>query len=357
MIDALNSKTHHPDIQKSFVPKTLEYLDTLKSHLNIILQSGDLDIDILANNNLYQFNELNEAFQTIELYRYEVIENYDGPEIYFSKKIARIYNEIRNLSIPPIITTISNSENYYWAHPVFEIIAVPYGEENNLLNLPDLFHEIGHLICKQYPNIVDSKFVPSLDKYFKDEIDRSYDEKTHEHYVPFYTEKLSKWKDYWIEEFTCDLIATFLCGPAFANANMKMSALSNGSSAIYADSPSHPSDEARMRAVFLMLDKLGFNNECAKIKADWELFLHHTNNPKHPDYKFIFPNDLLAELTEIVYDYCVGIDLASYNEQLKNHKEPISKHINDAWNLLHSKPKEFEDWQKKIIDQISKEIS
>lgn len=296
MLIQLENKNHHQDIQRSFVPKTIEYLKELDSLLQAKMSGLDLDIDILANNNLYEFNELNEFFQTIELYRFEVIANYNDPEIYFGKKIKRIYEEIRHLAIPPIIATISNSENYYWAHPIFEIIALPFGEENNLLNLPDLYHEIGHLIYQQYPNIVETNFIPLLQTYIKQEIDRSYDEKTHEHYVPFFSSKQKCWEEYWIEEFTCDMIATYLCGPAFAWANMKMSALSNSNNAIYEDSPSHPSDESRMRAVFMMLKKIDLVPDCDEIIAIWEQFLHHTNNPKKPDYKFIFPNHLLLSL-------------------------------------------------------------
>lgn len=357
MIAVLNSKQYHADIQKAFVPKTIEYLDDLKNVLQAKIASIDLDIEILANNNLYEFNELNEFFQNIELYRFEVIENYGEPEIYFNKKIVRIYDEIRHLSVPPIITTISNSENYYWAEPIFEIIALPYGEENNLLNLPDLFHEIGHLICKQYPNIVKPNFNPALTQYFNSEIDRSYDEKTHEHYVPFLQKKLKRWEEYWIEEFTCDMIATYLCGAAFAWANMKMSALSNGSNAIFYDSPQHPSDESRMRAVFLMLDKMGHQEECKRIKASWQQFLAHTNNPKHPDYKYIFPDALLQNLTDIVFDYCKGIDLATYDEQIANHQNPISKIINDCWQNLLNDPHNFERLQKEMIESLRQSLN
>lgn len=352
MITVLKNKQYHADIQKAFVPNTILYLEDLRSHLMAKINGIDLDIDVLATNNLYEFNELNEFFQTIELYRFEVINNYDEPEIYFNKKIARIYDEIRHLSIPPIITTISNSENYYWAHPVFEIIALPYGEENNLLNLPDLYHEIGHLICKQYPNIVKTKISPVLDQYFAEQIDRSYDEKTHDHYVPFLQNKHKRWEDYWIEEFTCDMIATYLCGPAFAWANMKMSALSNGSSAIYSDSPSHPSDESRMRAVFMMLNKSGYAKECEKIKESWEQFLTHTNNPKHPDYKYIFPDQIFNALTDVVYDYCRGIDLAPYSEQITAHQNPVSKIVNEAWHNLLNNPGKFHQLQTEMIESL-----
>lgn len=353
MIGELKSRDHHTDIQKSFVPKTIEYLEELDNLLQAKMKSVDLDIDILANNNLYEFNELNEFFQTIELYRFEVIVNYGSAEIYFNKMITKVYDEIRHLSIPPIITTISNSENYYWAHPVFEIIALPFGEENNLLNLPDLYHEIGHLIYAQYPNIVNSKFQPKLNEYFTSEIERSYDEKTHDHYVPFFNSKKKRWEEYWVEEFTCDMIATYLCGPAFAWSNMKMSALSNGNNAIYADSPSHPSDESRMRAVFFMLVKTGFTQECEEIRNSWNLFLKHTNNPKHPDYKYIFPDHLLKSLADIVFDYCRGVDLNTYKEQVSTTPNPISKIINNAWIELLERPSEFENFQKTEIQKLN----
>lgn len=356
MIAVLNSKQYHADIQKIFVPKTITYLEDLQGLLQAKISGVDLEIEILANNNLYEFNELNEFFQTIELYRFEVIAKYGEPEIYLNKKVARIYEEIRHLSIPPVITTISNSENYYWAHPVFEIIALPFGEEHNLLNLPDLYHEIGHLICKQYPDIVNAQFDSRLQAYFAREIDRSYDEKTHEHYVPFFKGKLKRWEEYWIEEFTCDMIATYLCGPAFALSNMKMSALSNGANAIYSDSPSHPSDESRMRAVFMMLARSGFGEECAAITESWEEFLSHTNNPKHPDYKYIFPDELLSELTEIVFRYCRGIDLASFQEQIDRWQAPISQMVNDAWNRLLQKPGEFEELQRGMIADIKQAL-
>jgi hypothetical protein len=349
----LRADKFHPDIQRQFVPKTIEYLEELDLLLQTKMNSGELDVDFFAPNNLTDFNQYYEWFKNIEFYRISVIMNYrEEAEGYLNKKIEKIYREIKHLSNPPILTTISNSQDYYWAETYFEIIAVPYGEEHNLLNLPDLYHEIGHLIFRQYPDIVEDKFLPVLHAYFDEQINLSKDENTDNHYNPFFTEKKKHWEAYWIEEFTCDMIATYLCGPAFAWANMKMSAISNGSKAIFIDSPSHPSDESRMRAVFMMLNKTGFAHECGEITASWEEFLSHTNNPKDPDYKFIFPDKLLEELTEIVFNYCKGIDLATYKEQTDTHKNPISKVVNDAWIELHNQPFEFERIQKELIEAI-----
>ena len=82
----------------------------------------------------------------------------------------------------------------------------------------------------------------------------------------------------------------------------------------------------------------------------------HTNNPKHPDYKYIFPNELLSALAEIVFDYCKGIDLATYSEQTANGQKPISKIVNDAWQELHRNPVEFEKLQQTMIGEIRASI-
>ncbi|HEY9044624.1 MAG TPA: hypothetical protein VIN08_01965 [Ohtaekwangia sp.] len=352
MINILNSATYHPNIQKSFVPNTIGYLEDLRDVLQQKISSGDLDIESIAFNNMSEYNELNEFFQTIEAARFEVITKYNGPEIYFHHKIARIYDEIQHLSVPPLLATISNSDNYFWVHPVFEVIGLPFGEENNLLNLPDLYHEIGHLIFKQYPEIVKNEIWPAVEQYFHDQINQSYDEKTSDHYVPFFNSKRKRWDESWIEEFGCDMIGTYLCGPAFAYSNMKMAAINDGSKDVYSDSYSHPSDESRMRAVFFMLEKTGHKGASDQIKASWDDFINHTNYTKHPDYKYIYPDDLLRKLADVVYGYCQDIDLASYSDQVQKHTNPISKIVNDAWQEILSNPHTFERYQQEQIKKI-----
>jgi hypothetical protein len=352
MIAILKSNSYHANIQKSFVPNTIGYLEDLREGLQQKINSGDLDIESIAFNNMSEYNELNEFFQTIETARFEVIHNYGDPEIYFHHKIERIYNEIQHLSVPPLLATISNSDNYFWVHPVFEVIGLPFGEENHLLNLPDLYHEIGHLIFKQYPDIVKDKIWPALEKYFQEQMDQSYDEKTNDHYVPFFTQKKKRWDESWVEEFTCDMIGAYLCGPAFAFSNMKMAAINDGSKDVFTDSFSHPSDESRMRAVFFMLGETGHQQAGDRIKASWEDFLNHTNYSKHQDYKYIYPDNILRALAKVVHGYCQDIDLASYSEQIADGKNPISKIVNDAWEQITVNPQQFEKYQQEQIKLI-----
>jgi len=356
MLARLKGNDINADMDKTFLANTIHLLESLYTDVMKIIQSGDLDIPTLASSNIVRYNTFTERLQTIELFRYLVIINYGEPEKYFKKKIARIYKEINCLQSEPIITTISNSENYYWALPSYNIIAVPTGEEKNLLNLPDMYHEIGHLLDKQHRAYFRDDFIPKLSRFYKDEEQRVVDEQRDPKLISFYRDKHASWLNGWIMEFTCDFIATYLVGPAYAYTNLKISTLSSGKDRIYADFPSHPSDEARMRAIFFMLHQLGFGTEVNDINKLWQEFLKNTKNPVPHNYTFIFPQALIEALGQSVLQGCQKIDLFSYPDQLKKFELPISKILNEAWiEVLRNSPNYKVSEEQKIL-AISKLI-
>jgi hypothetical protein len=339
-------------IDKAFLKRAIDDLDRLHSDIHKLIQSGDLDVPGLQNSNIVKYNTFTERLQTIELFQYLVIVNYGQAEEYFKKKITRIYKEINCLQSEPVVTTISNSESYYWALPTYNIIAVPSGEEKNLLNLPDLYHEIGHLIDLQFRATLIGDFEQILARFYKSEIQRVIDEQRDLRLISFYQEKQSRWLNGWIMEFVCDFIATYFVGPAYAYTNLKISTHSSGKDRIYADIPSHPSDESRMKAIFYMLKKLGFDQEVAQINKSWHDFLTITRNPIPPNYAYIFPQTMIEALGDRIFKGCQQIDLRSYPEQIKKFGKPISKVINDAWGTALSSGHNFKDWEEKEIKEI-----
>jgi len=345
------------EIDLQFLQKTNQLLEELRADIELLIHSGDLDIEALANYHVIRYNTFHERLLMIELFRYLVITNYGEAEAYFKKKISRIYNEIACLQKQPIITTISNSENYYWALPTYDIIAVPGGEEKTLLNLPDLYHEMGHLIYNQSQFYLNGDTETAVARFYQDEIQRVVDEQRDSKLISFYRDKKARWLNGWIMEFTCDFIATYLVGPAYAWTNLKITTLSSGKDRVYADSPSHPSDEARMRAIFFMLRQLGYTTEVLPMEADWQSFLKTTRNPIPANYQFVFPHGLIETLGKNVYQGCESVGLRSYPEQLSKFKTPISKILNDAWLELFTNPANYKVWEEEKIKEIAGDLT
>jgi hypothetical protein len=357
MLADLASSEISPEMDIKFLEKTIEMLKNLDADIQQLIASGDLEVEVLAANNIIKYNTFYETLLTIELFRYLVIMHYGKPEEYFKKKICRIYNETNCLQKPPIITTISNSENYYWALPSYDIIAVPEGEEKNLLNLPDIYHEMGHLVYNQHEFYLKGKIEDSIHKFYNDEINRVITEQRSLKMATFLGEKKARWLSSWIMEFTCDLMATYLVGPAYAWTNMKLTTLSSGENRIFIDSTSHPCDEARMRAIFYMLRRTGHIAEVMQIEQSWGDFLDVTGNLPPPNYDYIFPQQLIEELANNVIAGCRLIDLRNYKDQVSKYGNPISKMLNDAWQELFANPDSFKKWEDERIKEIGVENS
>jgi hypothetical protein len=359
-VDKMLSKLKGPGVSKEidafFLNKTIELMDDLRSEIQQLINSGDLEVEALASNNIIKYNTFDETLMAIELFRYLVIVNYGEAEEYFKRKVKRIYDEINCLQRPPIITTISNSDDYYWALPSYDIIAVPTGEEKNLLNLPDMFHEMGHLIYNQYQTYLKGTIEQTLAAYYKKESQRVINEQRSPHLIQFFRDNFADWKASWIMEFCCDLIATYLVGPAFAWTNLKITTQSSGQNGIYIGSSNHPSDEARMRAVFYMLKKMGHTEELKKLEEVWRKFLDATNNIIPANYSSICPQHIVEELANNVYNGSKLIDLRIYGDQVKEYTNPISKIINEAWEKVLLNPGEFKAWEDHAITKLEESL-
>ena len=123
VIADIKSMNHHDDIKERFIDETLTQFAVIRDELQSALNSGVLEFDVFAGNNLFRYNRAHRDFKAIHSYRYLALKNYKEPEIFFFRLISKIYSEHRISAIPPIVSTISNHDYYYWAVPFFEIIA------------------------------------------------------------------------------------------------------------------------------------------------------------------------------------------------------------------------------------------
>lgn len=360
MIDDLTNKSDTTEIKIEFFEKTVQLLQKLNHDAALFLASPNINHEEFLPNNLSKFNKLNERFLAIELYRYHVIINYGENEKYFNSLIHRIYSEIQCDQSPPIVSGISNNDSYYWVYPTYDIIAVPFGEDKNLLNLPDLYHEIGHLIHGQYASFLKGSIDSSIRDFFQQEILNIDLENRGAKGKGILKDAFESWKESWTEEFICDLIGTYLTGPSYAWTNLKIAAISSNSGTaekgIYSTTSNHPSDESRMYAIFSMIRMMGFNEEIKEQVSEWKSFESISVNVKPPLYATVLPHEIIDELVANVYTACGNIGLLSYSQQLEAHETPISKILNEAWSKNLEHPETFVAWENEKVNQIHDEL-
>lgn len=349
-LDSLTMETVAPSL---FKKKAVVKLHALRTKITTLMESEILANDFFTPNTIILYNSINNEFIEIELFLYLPISRYDTKaDGYFEKVINSIYSEIQSLQSIPFISTISNSETYYWAYSKYQMIAVPQGEEKHLLNLSDLYHEIGHLIFIQHERFLVGDYMQQMKNYYDAEEGKLWG-RIEQSLRKRIKNAVKCWEATWSEELACDLIATYLVGPAYAWTNLKICAVSSGANEIYAYPnifKEHPPDEVRMRAVLRMLYLIGHHDEAKKITSIWDEFLSVTQNAKPDGYDVIFPSLLVESISQNVFEGCTNIALLPYPEQLRTNTRPVSLIINEAWLKIREEPKNFSQWE---IEQIT----
>ena len=356
MISHLKTLSMESPVASEYKMTAVIALNKLKKKIAEVVNSGMLEEDLFARNLMIKFDSLHNEFIEIELFLYLPISKYDNKaEGYFEKVIQRIYTEIDSRQSVPFISTISNSDAYYWAYSKYTMIALPQGEEKYLLNLSDLYHEIGHLLFVQYEPFLVDDHLSAVKTHYNEKIRKADGRKKQTQFKKSLRDAIEYWDHSWSEELACDLIATYLVGPAYAWSHMKICALSGGVNEIYSRKNvfrEHPPDEARMRAILLMLDLLGYTNESLAIKETWEQFLTKTRNSRSEYYDEIFTTEMLESITKNVYEGCKNITLQSYPDQRANNTRAVSLIINEAWAKMKEDPENFHLWESGQIQNL-----
>lgn len=341
VVGEINRMEHHDDYRDRFIEGTLNKFQELRLPIQDALEIGALEFDELSGNYLYLYNRAHREFNAFHSYRFLAIKNYKDPEIFFYRLITKIYNEHRINALPPIISTISNHDYYYWAVPLFEIIALPSGEENSLLNLPDIYHEIGHLLYSMFKGRSCELSGIQIEKYFKKELVRLEDAKQHVHFGQEVEKAKYLWQASWLEEFSCDLAGTYMTGAAYAWTNLKLISSGHGSSKMYDYSETHPANEARMRIIIIMLDKLGLEEDKRKVEDTWTAFLKDTEVFRPKGYALLYPSKLLQLIVDEFYEFYGNADLAPCIELTGQTDTSLCETLNIAWNTAQDDPLQY----------------
>lgn len=366
------------DSLKKRIEKPLEYpeLSGLKERLLTILteQTGTLNSCLSELQENPQKSDYRHIFRitrgvirkisSVETYGIAALEYQTSESAFLNTLLFKIHQEIEFPLPAPAICCIST--NYYFTVPFANVILVPLLEPEFLLHLPDLYHEMGHLVARNREKI-------SKIQCIRDSFDEAFTRIT-EYYTNLINEKSGtygpddiprairfiheQWKS-WLDEFFCDLFALYTLGPAFAWSHLHLSAKTSEDIHrlwIIVDQE-HPADEARMRMLYCGLRLLGFTEEIEKIDSEWKKVKQLWGDPI-PEYEYAYPESLIEEIAKIFLE---GIKKSGFTtvdkEILEKNDSSFRSLLNKAWkNFWELGSEEFRNWEKEQIDNLRKNL-
>jgi hypothetical protein len=356
LFELLSRAKIHQDLASDYALQVQHKLTRIQTALRSMAADNNLLNPAWLVNNFQKYRRLSREVQLLEAFPLPVILRYTESDHYFYKLSRWLYKQIAYPLPPPVISTISNE--YYWAYPKYRLIVVPIGEEFVLLGLSDFYHELAHFLYAEYRPHLIGEFMNDLDKYIEIEKQRARGERGKKRYLTIFEKIKSQWKENWVVEFICDMIATYLVGPAYGWANLKLTANSLARFDVFGPAVDefpaveHPSDEARMRGIYEVLTQLKFETEIKRIDEKWQQYVALSGSKQPTDYVYFYPNNLLNALARFVFEGCKNIGLVSFNEQLRSTEMNLAVILNAAWNKFLKEPEHYPDWERSQLQEI-----
>jgi hypothetical protein len=166
----------------------------------------------------------------------------------------------------------------------------------------------------------------------------------------------SRWKDYWIKEFFCDLFACYTLGPAYVWSHLHLT--TKKTEDVYGIAKTHPSDDARMKMLVTGLNKLGFIDEAKSLQSKWNSLPFVRCMKPPPEYLYAYPTNLMEKIAELFY---IGLKESNFPfthpNKIKNLGDSsIIKLLNTAWEMFWNDPSNFGKWEQENIQELKSNL-
>ena len=311
----------------------------------------DLDEPNFAVNFFRDYKHVARLVQSLEHLPLLVLRRFSERDRRITAVVARICDEIDYPYEAPVCSSLSSQ--YFWTVAGMDLIFVPCLEPDHLLGLPDIYHELGHIILFReektfiFPalSIVDRHF----DKLVADGLRGNWPRESIEQVEEF----RHRWRMSWLLEFGADLIATYTSGPVFGWCNIRTSTNLGGE--LFGGNETHPADDARAATISLMLDRMGERDVAERIRVRWSELVGLSGESPPPRYDMAYPVALQQELVDFIYRECEQLGLRRW--VARDPAMTVGGAVDGAWETFRNHPANFGDHERRGLAQLTAHIS
>lgn len=342
------------DIQE-YAVYAYRQVELLRRQIVQVLSDPALHEPALRSNYLQRYDQWSQQASAFESYLLPFAERFAAPDRLLTGLCRRLTAEIGWPLQSPLVATFSTQ--YYWTVAAFNLICVPSVESVTLLGLPDLCHELGHILMQHHRADLTGRFLRDLMRYIRKEQRRVVIEQRSPEYRALYDLLFVQWSDEWLLEFVSDMVATYLVGPAFGWQHIRLCAGLNKN--VYypalGERASHPADEARLRGILAVLVEVEPGHPDGELLDMWEQFIQCSGQSQPTEYAICYPPDLVSALARTVVQGCTALGLRNFTSA--DHRSgTIIGLLMEDWSRFRADAEACIQWEAEQIAQLSQEL-
>jgi hypothetical protein len=312
-----------------------------------MLGDPDLEDPRYGTNYFRDYRQVARLVQALENLPVLVLRRFSGPDLAVTALMRAICTEIGYPFTAPICSSISSQ--YYWTMPDMDLVFVPCLEPDHLLGLADIYHELGHIVLFRERLRLEYPALAMVDRCYDQIIAKAQSGNWPQQSIAEIEQFGHRWRQSWLLEFSSDLIATYLVGPAFGWCNIRTSTNLGGD--LFGGNESHPADDARAEAIAMMLEYTGDTESAGTIRGRWAELIRLSNESKPPRYELAYPTDLVRELTRFIGAGCQALGLKAWSTSSQD-TAPVTYAVNEAWREFREQPATFGEYEQESLRKI-----
>lgn len=325
--------------------RMLQLVDRARGLVASMLADPDLEDPAYATSYFRDYKDVARLLHGIENLPLLVLRRFTKHDQTVTSLMAAICREVGFPHAAPICSSISSQ--YYWTVADMDLVFVPCLEPEHLLGLPDGYHEIGHILLFRDKKRLEYPALAIVDRWYDKTLARGKQLNWAQASLDEVDGFRHQWRRSWLLEFGADLIATYLVGPAFGWCNIRTS--TNLGGGLFSGCESHPADDARARAVGVMLDRIGCSEDGLAIQQRWDELVSLSNESPSGRYDLAYPPELLDELAEFFHIACADLGMRQYAPDASNPAAPVTAAVNAAWCRFRQSPDTFGDYEQEAL--------
>ncbi|GGA44223.1 hypothetical protein [Okeania sp. KiyG1] len=326
----------------------------------------------IVNKNTGQQNLLNKAVTQIHLLEYSIY------SINYNYLPALQKENSADLALRELLLSSAKRLSMFWVKdiiicsdeplaiipspPEYPIIFSPPQQAISLLEIPGLYHELGHDVFQKFEEI-DKQLYRTVSSHFNklsSELGRLNPE-SKDRQKQKIKEALEYWNTERLNEIFCDIFGTFTCGIAHYISCIDMGIRFKEKPYDVDFRDEHPPLYARVYACYQTLTPTQRKEKITIIaKNSWNDYTN--NNHKSSDFNLICAEPLLKSIVKIAILTIQELlpDCQRYETPLIDDSEIekipdnilLEDILNQAAKLLLNYPERYEDWETKIFKAL-----
>jgi hypothetical protein len=374
--------TSLPERQQENGEYYANFISQPENDINELLAYEDFGNPLLLKQQIIAYRISARDTLLFEQFPLSLLYYFGAEDAYLCRFINRLCAQINYRYPPPIVCRQSNQS--FCTHAQFNLIYSDLFEYQFLLTSPDLIHELGHIFFYFNNRKIFPAFLRSLHTYIrlaqrqqlrrrglfshytrrmKNWMIHAIGGRTFDPIKHAFSQLEHAWSKYYLEEFACDIFATYLVGPPYGWSQLRLTLTNELKmySPGFGHSGTHPSNEARMQVILLVLEKLESTpDKVEALTEKWEEYkemMNQVTREDRPDanYGLCYPENLLEGLVERVVGLCEEMRLVPYYRQWDDD-DSMTLLMQRAWERFLDDPEGYSEWETTTVNDLINDI-